>query len=388
MAPFVDVDNNGLYDPLQGDYPMIKGHQMLWFVYNDNGPSLHNEITQMEAMGIEVKVSVYGYSLGNAAENIIFYELELRNAKQDLDSFVAGIFADFDLGYHLDDYIGYDSSRNLAYTYNGFMADGSGQADAYSDSIPTAGIRMLEYPGNDCAVHTAPGGFMYFLNNTSHIMGNPVNGLEIYQYLNNTWRNGSHLSAPYIDQGAQVVHDAGYDPGPGPITPVNYAFDGKSYDLGIPWKECSVQRPPADRRVVMNLKPMQFPQGQTIKMAFALVASERKKDNGCPSYSLTRLSEISDTAQLLFCNPAPTAIATLPSAASVRVFPNPATEFIQVDVTSPAATFRLLDLNGRTLANEQVTDGYRMDVSSFTSGMYLWQVATEKEAVSGKVMVK
>ena len=36
LAPFVDVNGNGIYNPvLEGDYPLIKGDQMIWWVIND-----------------------------------------------------------------------------------------------------------------------------------------------------------------------------------------------------------------------------------------------------------------------------------------------------------------------------------------------------------------
>ncbi|MGL5891652.1 MAG: hypothetical protein ACRC3B_17300, partial [Bacteroidia bacterium] len=37
LAPFVDVNGNGIHDPLTGgDYPQIKGDQMLYWIFNDN----------------------------------------------------------------------------------------------------------------------------------------------------------------------------------------------------------------------------------------------------------------------------------------------------------------------------------------------------------------
>ena len=39
MAPYVDVDGDGKYNPLQGDYPNILGDQALWWVFSDNGPT-------------------------------------------------------------------------------------------------------------------------------------------------------------------------------------------------------------------------------------------------------------------------------------------------------------------------------------------------------------
>ena len=35
LAPFYDVNNDGIYNPTQGDYPLIQGDQAIYFIYND-----------------------------------------------------------------------------------------------------------------------------------------------------------------------------------------------------------------------------------------------------------------------------------------------------------------------------------------------------------------
>ncbi|MGB1206612.1 MAG: hypothetical protein ACPG5B_13245 [Chitinophagales bacterium] len=61
LAPFWDFDNDGNYDPLQGDYPVIDGEhsplyadQMIWWIFNDNGGQ-HNT-TNGEALRMEIHV--------------------------------------------------------------------------------------------------------------------------------------------------------------------------------------------------------------------------------------------------------------------------------------------------------------------------------------------
>ncbi len=36
LAPFVDYNNNGIYEPLLGDYPLIRGDRTAFFIMNDN----------------------------------------------------------------------------------------------------------------------------------------------------------------------------------------------------------------------------------------------------------------------------------------------------------------------------------------------------------------
>src|ERR1700741_1179654 len=63
MAPFVDVNGNGVYDPLVGgDYPEIKGEQTLYFIFNDN---LSSHASGGLSMKVEVHATAYAY--GNAA---------------------------------------------------------------------------------------------------------------------------------------------------------------------------------------------------------------------------------------------------------------------------------------------------------------------------------
>ena len=35
IAPFIDVDNDDIYNPSQGDYPCIKGDEAVYIVMND-----------------------------------------------------------------------------------------------------------------------------------------------------------------------------------------------------------------------------------------------------------------------------------------------------------------------------------------------------------------
>jgi len=59
LAPFIDVDGDGIYNPDNGDYPKIKGDQAIWWIINDIG-NQHTE-TNGEAMGLEIKKMAYAY---------------------------------------------------------------------------------------------------------------------------------------------------------------------------------------------------------------------------------------------------------------------------------------------------------------------------------------
>lgn len=125
LAPFVDLNSNGIYEPLLGEYPEIKGDQMLWWVFNDLG--IHAE-TNSKPLGIEIHGSCYAFyhnTLVNSDSNFIinrtlFFNYKLINrSKRNYRSLYLGLFNDVDLGNYKDDLVGCDTIENVGFGYNG-----------------------------------------------------------------------------------------------------------------------------------------------------------------------------------------------------------------------------------------------------------------------------
>jgi len=125
LAPFVDLNSNGIYEPALGEYPDIKGDQMLWWVFNDIG--IHIE-TNSKPLGMEIHGSCYAFyhnSLVNSDSNFIinrtlFFNYKLINrSKQNYRSLYVGLFNDVDLGNFKDDLVGCDTMENVGFGYNG-----------------------------------------------------------------------------------------------------------------------------------------------------------------------------------------------------------------------------------------------------------------------------
>ncbi|MDB4082974.1 hypothetical protein N9502_01770 [Vicingaceae bacterium] len=49
LAPFFDANNNGCYDPQNGDYPVIKGDEALYWINHPTNPNLKFEYHWMMA---------------------------------------------------------------------------------------------------------------------------------------------------------------------------------------------------------------------------------------------------------------------------------------------------------------------------------------------------
>ena len=177
LAPFFDRDNDGTYDPSQGDYPyyditnelchtqtptmeeeysgtvhgsilsdqVIKGDQTIWWVFNDKGNS-HTE-TGGDAIGMEIRAQAFAFATNDEINNMTFYSYEIINrSTYTLTNTYFSPWTDVDLGYAKDDYVGCDVSRGLGYGYNGAAIDGSGQVEAYGANPPAVGVDFFQGP--------------------------------------------------------------------------------------------------------------------------------------------------------------------------------------------------------------------------------------------------
>ncbi|MCX6304883.1 MAG: T9SS C-terminal target domain-containing protein [Bacteroidetes bacterium] len=193
LAPFMDVNGDGNYDPKSGDYPyydlanalcpinlkpgsrlarakiknggknangveidtagilvdqVLKGDQTLWSVYNDKG-SYHSETTG-EPIGMEIRAQYFAFATNDEINNMTFYSYELINrSTYTLTGTYFSQWVDPDLGYSNDDYVGCDVGRGLGYCYNGTPIDGTGQSFAYGAHPPAIGVDFFQGPYMD-----------------------------------------------------------------------------------------------------------------------------------------------------------------------------------------------------------------------------------------------
>ncbi len=187
LAPFMDVDGSGDYDPNNGDYPyydfanklcpsklkpgerierakikdggeadtmgilvdqVLKGDQTLWSVYNDKG-NYHSETTGAP-IGMEIRAQYFAFATNDEINNMTFYSYELINrSTYTLTGTYFSQWVDPDLGYANDDYVGCDVNRGLGYCYNGTPIDGTGQTYAYGENPPAVGVDFFQGPYMD-----------------------------------------------------------------------------------------------------------------------------------------------------------------------------------------------------------------------------------------------
>jgi hypothetical protein len=351
MAPFVDVDGDGVYNPLKGDYPDMKGDQMLWWVFNDNGSPHGNSGAQ--PLKIECHAMAYGYSRGGAVDNMMFYEYTLYNKSSNKYSgFRFGFWSDADLGNPSDDYIGFDSTHRMAIEYNATLPDGANGLNSYGTHPPITGLSFTEMPGDGCAGAMPAGSFDYFENASSPIFRDPDNATSFDNYMHAKTYNGLHILKSYPLKGLSY--------------PGNYVFPGTEM--------CDSSFMLADRRYVMATNDYTFLPNSKTKVGMVFMATDTT-GNACGHLDINAITKLADSAWKIYCTPLPLGTHDISLAQNtLKVYPNPAQTilFIETKLTSNEEQVLVYDALGRVMNIGYNRKGatLELNISALAPGVY------------------
>lgn len=280
LAPFTDLNNNGIYEPELGEFPIIRGDQAIYFIYNDD--MLHTE-SGGESLGVEVHGMLYGFDNPNdsALHNTIFlsYEIFNRSDRTYHDLYI-GKFVDFDIGNPTDDYVGCDTILNMFYGYNSNSFDTNyAGAQGYGDRPPAHGTGFLNYNLD---------GFIPFYNTAQGAhpaTTDPVTAIEHYNILRGIWKDGTSLT--YGGTGHYS------SPNNNPDIEVNFAFPGYP-ETNTGWTEYGEGNPPDDRRGIGIIGPFDFYPGESICVDIAFPFARDYDGDHLSSVALLRerMSEV------------------------------------------------------------------------------------------------
>lgn len=367
MAPFKDLNGNGIYEPLNGEYPDIKGDQALWWVFNDNGV-VHNQSND-RPLGMEVHAMVYGYKRGNGIDDIIYYDYDIINRSPNTyNNFRVAVWDDVEIGYYLDDYAGFDSTHRMGIAYNSTDRDGG----AFGNPIvgfnypPVTGLSMIVAPGDAGGALLPPGSFIAY-NNEGTRLGNPASSTEFNYYMRARWRDGAHLTnifnGPGIPCGLQ-----------GTGAECNYLYPGDPSDASQ-WSECSCVDPPGDRLFVLSSGDITFTAGTSQHLALALIA--KKHAGGCERISFAGIKALADTAWDIYHNPLPSLQvgAQYTTGNKISIYPNPARNQLFIEDQQAgigAAAIAVYNSSGQKMSiiPAKNNKGYTIDISGFPPGIY------------------
>ncbi len=375
LAPFYDYNNNSLYDPADGDYPIIRGDEAAFMIINDMAGD-HGESTG-EPFGMELHIMAYAFDAptDSALNQTVFMNLKVINrSANDYHDFFMGTFSDFDLGCYEDDYVGCDSTLNLFFAYNADPEDGPFSPD-YGNLVPAQGIAYLNRP-----MHM----FRYY-NNDFSVTGNPVFDEDYFNYLQGNW----------IDGTPQTEGGNGY----GGVVPNNFMFSGHPMDPDA-WTEINESNPFGDRRGLGSIRPVSINAGDTMCLDMAFISAfafDTVYASGTfttiPALGATEILKQRSQDILDFYNAnyeaCMVAYANNPDFESgveqevllgLQLSPNPAKDFVIVRTGNLQITdIQVVDMGGKRI-DVDIEDisgpELQIDVNALSSGLYLVRCLT------------
>ena len=392
LAPFFDRNQNGNYEPYNGDYPLIKGEQAFWWVFNDH---VIDEPTDKEPVPLEVHCMAFAESSNNVAiNNSTFFEFSFINRLDEpLDSFVVGLWIDPEIipisgaapSCTTGDFIGCSPEDDLVYFYKGNDLD----ADCYQLQngeirIPAVGVKLLECENQLEVLEW--NSLMYFFNpsvgNPPVPQTDPSIHQEYYNYMTGSWRDGTPLS----------LGGNGYDLNT--PDPHSYVFDETTID-GVLWQECLYNDVLGDRRLVIGAGGVEIGSGDRKKFNFAIIHND-EAEYPCPD--MTPLKEDAAAVQQFYadvCDAMMVSVGEAPVNDNLAlVFPNPATESVSWEMlegTGLISSIEVFNSAGQRIHIAQGLDSrtYILSDLNWPAGLYYFRLRSKDDRTqSGKLVLR
>ena len=387
LAPYMDVNSDGIYDPMAGDYPLIKGDQAIYTIFND---SYLPHGSGGQAIGLEIRLMAYAYGTGTLVANnpflnyTTFYNYSIINRSSfSLYDAKVGLFNDSDIGNFTDDYVGSDVMDSYAYTYN--------TPTSTVTNEPAIGIAQTKGPINTTNLidddhdgiidepfeNMLMTNFMYFNNSFAGVplsQTDPSNATEYFNYMNSIWKDGTPLSCSGNGYG-----------GTGAGTAI-FAYPGNSnlstlYCGGTSWFESGVG---SDKKFVMSSGPSILQPGSFNEVEYAYIASFDSITNN----PLHNLDSVVNALRTMNSN----VVTGIKKQAINNVFtisPNPTNALLNINsgkAINGDVKIEVIDALGKTLISEDYKDFNQstINVGLLSSGIYFVKISSGDNATTKK----
>ena len=417
-APFVDVNNNGTYEPAIDTPGVRSAMQTIFMCLTDGFDSCHNLIEGFgggtPCLFAEMHMTAWCYNK-MSLQDVQFIKMVIINkANYTWDSSIFSVVCDPDLGYANDDYIGCDTTRKLGYCYNANNND-----PQYGAAPPAVGILLLKGAFNKYVIpnkYIGISSFDCFSNPSTspppcEIDPNP-DPVGAYFYMSGFKRD----STCWLDP-TQLVLPPNYFKKTKYIWPGDPETQNGWTELKGAVQNCGgdssgtpvIPNPYGDRRFVMSSGKVKVNPGDTqIIIISQLIAKGTNNLN-----SVTKLKALADSVIALYNNGFTIGIKPISSEIPAHFqlyqnYPNPfnPTTKIKFDIpplakgwrgeplgSTGGVSLKIYDITGReiqSLVNEQLSPGtyevtFRAD--DFSAGIYFYKLQSERFSESKKMVL-
>lgn len=353
LAPYIDANGNGVYDPENGDAPYIEGDKATYVIMNDvNAP----DVVWGPPLEVEVHVMFYQYATADPLNNTTFFNVRVFNrGAHAYPDFKFGVFADFDLGNYQDDYWGCDSTDNYMFVYNGDNDDeDSGGMSGFGTNPPATGIVSLSHELSSAQT----------FNNGSEPTG---------------YDNYYNMMMGYQANGAPHTHFDGYE------TKFQY-----SDELIEEYAEHNLGNPAGDRRGLMVISPGNVLSGTSFCADYAVVYHRDLSNDNIQN--AIELDSIVDFVQSFYDQNIQACESYMAGTEEMEeleltVFPNPSNGVFTVQAEANTQ-LEIYSMSGQLIHREQLKTGFTTIDFHEAAGIYLLKAKSGEQMITKKIIIE
>jgi hypothetical protein len=366
IAPFIDVNNNSIYEPEKGDYPDIMGDQAVLFIYNDMAGK------HMESNGFPLGVEIIGIAyafdrVDKTYENTVFVDYVIRNRSSvHFTDVRLGMFTDTDLGSDpYNDYAGSDPERN---TYYGYNANRQMRKEVFGKSrTPFQSVTLLNRNLE---------GFMTYNNDITN-SGNPYQPKDFYYYLHKGWKDGKKLTNGNMGRNG--------------ANELDFMYDGSPLGHGG-WSEKVLNNHHGDRRGLGLISYDHLPVGGEISVSLAysfsvgLKRMQKNVDRFKKDYTNER-GPFQKDIEIPFSD------KVQQEASDITIFPNPMESFADLyfqNANDKLYQVNIMDVTGKLIRSydDQSNETLRIERKGLMPGMYFIELVQGDVKRTRKIVVQ
>jgi len=373
LAPFADRNQNGFYDPENGDYPLIRGDEAVYFIFNDD----YDEHTESfgRKLGIEVHGLAYGFNCDqdSAFDNIIFISYQAINRSDTAyHNVYIGNYTNLAIGAY-DDFLVCDTVLNAFYTYNmdDFDDTLSGFYPGYMEHPPAQSVLWLNQPIDHFMYCHFPWPFSDTLFNLA-----PNSADRYYNFMKSIWNDSTHLT--YGGDGHMGS------------TEVNHALTGDPLS-GTGWTEENSGMEDLVLFGIGSRGPFDFNPGDTLKLELAYVFARDYEGDHLSSVSI--LKERIERIRWFYENDSTPCGTTWSGTEKYQqpitrliITPNPANQWVWVNDNRirDHVTYEIYNLTGEKVIHGSMIKNQKVNVSVLPKGCYFMRIYIFDGILSGK----
>ncbi|MBL1232051.1 MAG: hypothetical protein CMD31_09115 [Flavobacteriales bacterium] len=406
LAPFIDFNNDNFYEPLDGDYPDIKGDMATYIIYNDY--STHN-FSGGQPIKAEIHQMVYAYGCNNdeALNNTIFVDYKIINkSTSTYNNFYFGMWSDIDIGNPTNEYVQCDVNRGCYFQFNEEATDVNiGSTLGYGDYHPTQGVVILAGPykdndGSDNPINEGPNGIGFGdgimdnerLGMTSfmhHISGGaspwlrlPSTAFQLHGIMDAYWADTTHLKYGWV----------GHEPHITVNIPARFVYPGSSDSYGYgtsgfpqaSWTKDNSTLGTLDNKSVGSMGPITFEPGNVVELEIAYIFAQDNTTTGVqPGKNL--FIQYVDHIKNLYTNnniscSSTTNLFENEQQNDITIYPNPANDYVTVQTNNQSVSIvNFYSIEGKLLQTSQLANTNKINIEKFQQGIYFLEVISENK---------